>query len=194
MLLTSCTGRAQKQEVVTNKTTENMNNKATKTLVVFFSHAGENYAVGNIKVGNTKRVADAIGELIGAELFEVVPEKNYKMPYNDLVKLATEEGRNNEYPGYKGRIDNLDEYDTVYVGGPIWWGTYPRVMFTFFRDHDLNGKTIIPFTTHEGSGMGSVRSDLKNAYPEADVQTGFSIYGTECQKPDIKERVNKLIK
>lgn len=189
-LLLSCTGRAQNQE--TSKS--NHMNKNGKTLVVFFSHTGENYSVGNIKVGNTKRVADAISALTGADQFEIVADKNYDMPYNDLVKLATKEAENDELPTYKGKIENIDQYDTIYVGGPVWWGTYPRVMFTFFKDYDLNGKTLIPFTTHEGSGLGNAETDLQKTYPKATVLSGFSIYGHECQKADIKDKVAKLIK
>jgi flavodoxin len=188
-LLLSCTGRAQNQE--TSKS--NDMNKNGKTLVVFFSHTGDNYSVGNIKVGNTKRVADAISALTGADQFEIVADKDYNMSYNDLIKLATNEAKNNEYPTYKGKIENINQYDTIYVGGPVWWGTYPRVMFTFFRDYDLNGKTLIPFTTHEGSGLGNAETDLKKTYPKANVLEGFSIYGHECQKADIKEKVARYL-
>jgi flavodoxin len=186
-LLFSCTGSAQQ-----TKTNNNME-KNGKTLVVFFSHTGENYSVGNIKVGNTKRVADAISELTGAEEFEIVANKNYDMSYNDLIELATKEGESHEFPTYKGKVEHIEKYDTIYVGGPVWCGTYPRVMFTFFRDYDLNGKTLIPFTTHEGSGLGSADSDLKKVYPKANVLSGFSIYGHGCQKADIKDKVEKLI-
>jgi flavodoxin len=190
-LLLSCIGNAKKQVSPTNS--KNMENKGTKTLVVFFSHAGENYSVGNIKVGNTKLVAAAISELTGADQFEIVANKSYDMAYKPLIELATQEAQNNEYPTYKGKIDNIARYDTIYVGGPVWWGTYPRVMFTFFKDYDLNGKTIIPFTTHEGSGQGNTVVDLKMVYPNANVLSGFSIYGHECQKSDIKVKVAKLI-
>ena len=66
-------------------------------------------------------------------------------------------------------------------------------MFTFFRDYDLSGKTIVPFTTHEGSGLGSAVSDLRRIYPKANILDGFSIYGHECQKPDLKDKVERLI-
>src|SRR5574344_34356 len=188
-LLLSCTGRAQNQEL----SKSNNMDKNGKTLVVFFSHTGENYNVGNIKVGNTKRVADAISTLTGADQFEIVADKDYNMSYNDLINLATKEAKNKEFPTYKGKIDNISQYDTIYVGGPVWWGTYPRVMFTFFRDYDLNGKTLIPFTTHEGSGLGNADSDLRKVYPKANILSGFSIYGHECQKDDIKDKVAELL-
>jgi flavodoxin len=171
-----------------------MENKGTKTLVVFFSHAGENYSVGNIKVGNTKRVAEAISELTGADQFEIIANKSYDMAYTPLTELAAKEEKDHEFPTYQGKINNIAQYDTIYIGGPVWWGTYPRVMFTFFRDYDLNGKTLIPFTTHEGSGLGSTANDLKRTYSKAKVLSGFSIYGHECQKDDIKDKVAKLIK
>ncbi len=188
-LLLSCTSQAKQG------TAEQISQQKQdgKTLVVFFSHAGDNYAVGNIKVGNTKRVADAIRELTGAEQFEIVADRNYDLEYTHLTELVKQEVENNEFPTYKGKIDNLDQYTTIYIGGPIWWGTYPRVMFTFFRDNDLSGKTIIPFATHEGSGMGGVQSLVQKTYLKANVLKGFAIRGTDCQKSDIKERVKKII-
>ena len=155
------------------------------SLVVFFSHAGENYAVGNIEVGNTKIVADYISEFTGAEQFEIVAEKDYDMPYNKLIQVAKGEANKGELPAYKGDID-VSKYDTIFIGGPIWWGTYPQVMFTFFRDHDLNGKTIIPFVTHEGSGLASTVSDIKKAWPNATVKEGFAIYGHEVRTGKVK--------
>lgn len=151
-----------------------------KSLVVFFSHAGENYAVGNIAVGNTKIVADYICEATGADQFEIVAEKSYDMPYAELIKVAKDEATRGELPAYRGSVD-VTPYDTIFIGGPIWWGTFPRVMFTFFKQNNLGQKTLIPFATHEGSGLGSVVSDVKKAYPKARVLNGFSIYGHEVR-------------
>lgn len=181
----SCSGNTSKKE-------ENNMEKKGKVLIVFFSHAGENYGVGNIKVGNTKLVADEIQKVTGGDEFEIVADKNYDMPYDALTKLAKEESEKGEKPSFKGEIKNIDDYDTVFIGGPIWWGTYPRVMFTFFDKYDLNGKTIIPFTTHEGSGLGSVVEDLKTIYPKATFKEAFSIYGHEIRK-DLS-KVDKWLK
>lgn len=170
---------------------ESMKDKG-KVLIVFFSHAGENYAVGNVKVGNTKLVADEIQKVTGCDEFEIVAEKNYDMPYDALTKLAKEEAEKGEKPAFKGEVKNIDQYDTVFIGGPIWWGTYPQVMFTFFDKYDLNGKTIIPFSTHEGSGLGSVLGDLKKLYPKATFKEAFSIYGHETRKDFSK--VDKWLK
>ena len=159
--------------------------KKGKALVVFFSHAGENYNVGNIEVGNTKIVADYISELTGADQFEVVAKKSYDMPYMKLIEVANEETRRGELPEYLDSID-VAPYDTVFIGGPIWWGTYPQVMFTLFRDINLDGKTVIPFTTHEGSGLASTVSDVKKSFPKANVQKGWSIYGHEVRSGRAK--------
>lgn len=152
-----------------------------KALIVFFSHAGENYAVGNIKEGNTKIVADYIKEQTGADVFEIVAEKSYDMPYSELIKVAQAEKKSGELPAFKGSISNVDKYDVVFIGGPIWWGTYPQVMFSFFNKYDLNGKTLIPFTTHEGSRLGSTVGDVKKQYPKTTVTGAFAIYGHEVR-------------
>ncbi|MBQ9672951.1 MAG: flavodoxin [Prevotella sp.] len=192
LVSTACSGNAkQGTESSTSKETTVMTEG--KAIVVFFSHAGDNYAVGNIEVGNTKIVADYITEMTGAEQFEIVTHKYDGMAYNPLIKLAKEEARNGELPEYEGDVD-LSEYDTVFIGGPVWWGTYPQVMFTFFKKHanDLKGKTVIPFTTHEGSGLANCVEDVEAAFPGAKVTKGFSIYGHEVRSG--KAKVEKWLK
>ena len=194
LVSTACSGNNQSDNKNNSKTdkTEIMNNDS-KALVVFFSHAGDNYSVGNIEVGNTKIVADYISEMTGADQFEIVTHKYDGMAYNPLIKLAQEEANNGELPEYEGDTD-LTQYDTVFIGGPVWWGTYPQVMFTFFKKHsnDLEGKTVIPFTTHEGSGLANCVEDVKSAFAGANVTKGFSIYGHEVRNG--KAKVEKWIK
>ena len=184
LVATACSGAAQQENAMTTN---------DKTLVVFFSHAGDNYSVGNIEVGHTKIVADYISETTGAEQFEIVTHKYDGMAYTPLINLAQEEVRKGELPGYEGDID-LSQYDTVFIGGPVWWGTYPQVMFTFFKNHadDLRGKTVIPFTTHEGSGLANCVEDVRKAFPSANVTKGFSIYGHEVRTG--KSKVEKWLK
>ena len=175
LMASGCNGQ-NKQEV------KPTNNKAmSKSIVIFFSHAGDNYAVGNIEVGNTKIVADYISEIAGADQFEIVTHKYDGMAYTPLINLAKEEANNGELPPYEGEVPDLSQYDTVFIGGPVWWGTYPQVMFTLFKDINLDGKTVIPFTTHEGSGLASCVSDVKREFPKAKVTQGFSIYGHEVR-------------
>lgn len=184
--LTACGAQPQKN---TNK---EMN--TGKTLVVYFSHAGENYSVGNVKEGNTKLVADVICAQTGADRFEIECVKDYNMGYAALCDLAKVEQQNGELPGFKGEVANIADYSTIYIGGPVWWGTYPQVMFTFFKQYDLNGKTIIPFTTHEGSGLGNCVSDLKAIYPNATFGKAFSIYGHEARTDAGKKKIENWVK
>lgn len=173
------------------QTIKNQNNMG-KSIVIFFSHAGDNYSVGNVEVGNTKIVADYISEIAGAEQFEIVTHKYDGMAYTPLTRLAQEEANKGELPPYEGSAPDLSGYDTVFIGGPVWWGTYPQVMFTLFKDINLNGKTVYPFTTHEGSGLASCVSDVKKAFPKANVKNGFSIYGHEVRTE--KAKVEKWLK
>ena len=165
---------------------QNTKSNMNKSIVIFFSHAGDNYSVGNIEVGNTKIVADYISEITGADQFEIVTHKYDGMAYTPLINLAKEEANKGELPPYEGSAPDLSQYDTVFIGGPIWWGTYPQVMFTLFRDINLDGKTVIPFTTHEGSGLASTVSDVKKSFPKANVQKGWSIYGHEVRSGRAK--------
>ncbi|MBQ3679932.1 MAG: flavodoxin [Paludibacteraceae bacterium] len=181
LFITGCNGQTTKKQ-------SNMK----KSIVIFFSHAGDNYAVGDIKVGNTKIVADYITEITGADQFEIVTHKYDGLGYNPLIEIAKEESNSGELPPYEGKAPDLSQYDTVFIGGPVWWGTYPQVMFTLFKDINLDGKTVYPFTTHEGSGLASCVSDVKSAFPEADVQKGFSIYGHEVRTE--KSKVEKWLK
>lgn len=186
--IVSCNGQAVKQ----NTTVKQSNNQEMNKIVIFFSHAGDNYSVGNIEVGNTKIVADYISEFTGADQYEIVTHKYDGMAYMPLIELAKNEAADGELPPYEGEAPDLSQYDTVFIGGPVWWGTYPQVMFTLFRDINLDGKTVIPFTTHEGSGLANCVDDVKKAFPSANVTKGFSIYGHEVRTG--KAKVEKWIK
>ncbi len=186
LMATSCNAQNKQEVKSSNK------NNMSKSIVIFFSHAGDNYSVGNIEVGNTKIVADYITEIKGADQFEIVTHKYDGMAYMPLIELAKEEANKGELPPYEGTAPDLSQYDTVYIGGPVWWGTYPQVMFTLFKDINLDGKTVIPFTTHEGSGLASCASDVKKAFPKAKVTGEFSIYGHEVRTG--KAKVEKWLK
>ena len=189
LMATGC--NAQNGQNNTNTITHSHNNAMNK-IVIFFSHAGDNYSVGNIEVGNTKIVADYISEITGADQYEIVTHKYDGMAYTPLINLAQKEANKGELPPYEGTVPDLSQYDTVFIGGPVWWGTYPQVMFTLFKDIDLTGKTVIPFTTHEGSGLANCVGDVKKAFPKANVTKGFSIYGHEVRTG--KAKVEKWLK
>ena len=192
LLATGC--NAQNGQNNTNTITHSHNNAMNK-IVFFFSHAGDNYSVGNIEVGNTKIVADYISEITGADQYEIVTHKYDGMAYTPLINLAQEEANKGELPPYEGTAPDLSRYDTVFIGGPVWWGTYPQVMFTLFKDINLAGKTVIPFTTHEGSGLANCVDDVKKAFPKATVTKGFSIYGHEVRtgKDKVEKWLNGLV-
>ena len=185
---TGCNGQNKQEVEQSNHTT------MSKSIVIFFSHAGDNYAVGNIEVGNTKIVAGYISEITSADQFEIVTHKYDGMAYTPLIHLAQEETNNGELPPYEGEAPDLSQYDTVFIGGPVWWGTYPQVMFTLFRDINLDGKTVIPFTTHEGSGLANCVSDVKAAFPGATVKGQFSIFGHEVRtgRAKVEKWINGL--
>lgn len=191
LFLASSGCNAQNKQENTNPKTQS-NNKTMNKIVIFFSHAGDNYSVGNIEVGNTKIVADYISEITGADQYEIVTHKYDGMAYMPLIELAKKEAADGELPPYEGVSPDLSRYDTVFIGGPVWWGTYPQVMFTLFKDIDLAGKTVIPFTTHEGSGLANCVDDVKKAFPKATVTKGFSIYGHEVRGG--KAKVEKWLK
>ena len=194
---TGCNGQ-NKNNVETFQETSLQNEQKSnsgnmsKSIVIFFSHAGDNYSVGVIDTGNTKIVADYISEITGADQFEIVTHKYDGMAYTPLIELAKKEAAAGELPPYEGTVPDLNGYDTVFIGGPVWWGTYPQVMFTLFKDINLDGKTVIPFTTHEGSGLASCASDVRKAFPKAKVTGEFSIYGHEVRSG--KAKVEKWLK
>lgn len=153
---------------------------SAKSLVVYFSRTGENYSVGNISEGNTSIIAKMIASTTGSDTFEIVPSKEYPKTYKECTDVAKEEQKKNARPAYKGDVDTSD-YDTIYIGYPIWWGDMPMVVYTFLEKHDLNGKTIIPFCTHEGSGVSGTDGKIRRLYKNATVKQALSVRGATAQ-------------
>ena len=170
------------------------NSKNMKSIVIYFSRSGNNYVSGNIvnlKVGNTKVIADKIAAATGCDSFEIVPVKAYSADYTKCTEEAQAELNANARPAYKGDID-LSGYDAIYLGYPIWWGTFPMCVFTFIEAHDgFAGKTVLPFSTHEGSGLGSSVSDLRKLCPKATVGSGVAIKGSTAAKADVTKIINQ---
>jgi len=151
------------------------------TLVVYFSRAGENYNVGVIEEGNTAKLAKIIAEQTGADLFEIVPETAYPEDYDTMLEVATRERENDERPAYLGQIGSWEQYDTVFVGYPIWWGGAPMILYSFMEDYDWSDKTVIPFNTHEGSGQGNTVTQIESLCPGASMQKGMAVRGSKAQ-------------
>lgn len=144
--------------------------------------------------GNTKIVADMIHNEIGGDVFSIQTEELYPADYEENVDLADEELDADARPALKTHIDNFDEYDTIFIGYPIWWGTAPMPVYTFLEEYDFSGKTVIPFSTHKGSGLGSSVRDIKEALAEANVLDGFTIEGDNAVNAadEVKEALDEL--
>ena len=161
----------------------------SKILTVYYSRKGENYVNGSIKKlekGNTERVAEFIQKAVGGDLFEVKTVKKYSDSYMTCIEEAKEELRTKARPEIKAYPENFEDYDVIFVGYPNWWGTMPMCMFTLLEKYDLTGKTIIPFCTNEGSGMGASERDLKNICKGAMVKGGLSVHGAESANAEGK--------
>ena len=150
-------------------------------IIVYFSRAGENYVSGALKtlaVGNTQKAAEILREITGADIFKIEPITPYSDSYNECIEQAKQDNQNNARPALKALPDSLDGYDTIYLGYPNYWGTMPMCVFTFLEQFDFGGKTIKPFCTHEGSGMGTSESDIKKLCSGARVEKGLAIHGS----------------
>ena len=154
---------------------------AEGALVTYFSHTGENYNVGVIEEGNTAKLAKVIAEQTGADLFEIVPVVDYSHSYDECLEVATAEQREGARPEYMGDVENWDQYDTIFIGYPIWWGEIPNIVYTFMENHDFAGKTVIPFNTHEGSGQAHSQRDIESTLPDATVLQGLAVRGATAQ-------------
>ncbi len=174
-----------------DKQNENRDMKTDKkVLVVFFSHTGENYGVGNITKGNTCIVAEMIAEATGGELFEIVPVQKYPETYDACVDLAKQEKSAGARPAIEGDIA-VEEYDTVFIGYPNWWGDMPMPVYTFIERHDWQGKNVIPFCTHEGSGLSNTERYIAEACKGATVGRGLAMRGTTAQ--NSREQAKKSV-
>ena len=163
----------------------------TKTLIAFFSRADENYfggAMRYVKVGNTEIVADIMKELIDADTFKIEMKEPYSPVYMTCIDEAKRDLREGKRPELVKLPESLDEYDTIVLGYPNYWGTMPMAVVTFLEGFDFTGKTILPFCTNEGSGMGSSVGDIVKYAKGAEVKRGLPITGSETadSKEDVK--------
>ena len=163
-----------------------------KTLIAFFSRADENYfggAMRYVKVGNTEIVAGIMKELTGADTFKIEMKDPYSPVYMTCIDEAKKDKQNNARPELTGYLDSIDEYDTIILGFPNYWGTIPMAVATFLEKYDFTGKTILPFCTNEGSGMGSSESDIKRSAKGAVLKSGLAITGSKAA--NSKDTVKK---
>lgn len=163
-------------------------------LVAYFSLAGEQYQVGVIEEGNTSIIAHMIAEQTGADLYEIEPVTPYPETYDGLLEISQQEMADDARPEIANPVENIDAYDTVFIGYPIWWGDMPMIVYNFLESYDLSGKTIIPFCTHGGSGLAGTEGTIAEI-TGATMVDGLSISGETAQndREDAQQQVTEWL-
>ena len=177
------------------------NTAAPRVLVAFLSRAGENYNVGTAKEGsasaayagyvekgNTAMMAALIAEATGGDLFEITTVTPYPGDYASMLRVAQEEIDADARPELAAQVENMADYDVIFIGYPIWHGRMPQAIYTFMESYDLSGKTVIPFNTHEGSGQSGTQSVIENALPDSRVLQGLAVQGKTAQEDENRTR------
>lgn len=153
-----------------------------KTLVVYFSYSG-----------NTREIAGYIKDLTGGDMFEIQTVKPYPTEYEPCTEAAKKEMESNARPPIKGEVNNIRQYDTIFVGCPSWWHTAPMAVLTFLESHDLSGKTVIPFCTHESKEDGAFAA-IEKATPDSEHLKGFDCFGhaAKSSKPKVEAWLKEI--
>ena len=153
--------------------------KDKKSLIIYFSRADENYAVGYIEKGNTEYVAEYVRDITNADMFKVEPLIPYAKDYQTCIKEAKERVGN---APIKEKISDISMYEVIYIMSPIYWGTYAPELETAIKDLNFSGKTIRIVTTHEGSGLANVVNDIKRICVGANVlDDALAIVGSQAK-------------
>lgn len=155
---------------------------SSKVLVVYFSQSG-----------NTQKLAKLISDRVGGDFVRIETVQTYPTEYNELADFAKNERDNNIKPELKDLEIDIDDYDTIFIGYPIWWYQMPMAMYTFFDTYSFDGKTIVPFNTHEGSGDGETYETIKDFEPKAKVLEGLPIRGGDMAN-DQSSKVDNWLK
>lgn len=169
-----------------------MDLKDKKCLIGYYSRIGNNIVGGrilNLPVGNTEVLARMIQEITDGDIFRIDTVNSYPDDYRKTTEVAQKELRENARPEITSQVENMDSYDVIFLGYPNWWGTMPMALFTFLEEYDFSGKTIIPFCTHEGSGLGRSESDIAKLCPQATILDGLAVRGI-----DVKNAQNNVSK
>ena len=166
-------------------------------LVAFYSRADENYfggAIKSIKVGNTEKVSNMISEITGAEKFKIEQKVPYSADYHTCVEQARKDKQTDARPELAFLPENIDKYDEIYLGSPNYCGTIPMAVYTFLESFDFTGKTIHPFCTHEGSGLGSSVKDIESLAKGAALTKGLAIHGSsvDSAKPALEKWISEM--
>ena len=169
----------------TNTSDENdtETSKTGKVLVLYFSQSG-----------NTEAVANIIHNEVGGDIVKLETVQTYPSDYNELVDYAQKEQKQDTRPELKTKIDNIDQYDTIFLGYPNWWGDMPMPLYTFLDEYDLSGKTIAPFITHGGSGLSGTPDKIQKEEPTATVTEGLAVSGSSAKNSQstVKNWLSKI--
>lgn len=160
-----------------------------KSLVIYYSRKGQNYFGGSIRSidkGNTEYVAEFIRDATNGDLFEIETVREYSADYMECTREAKEELNNGARPELKRYLDSISEYDNIFVCGPCWWGTYPMAVFTQLERFGWDGKKVFAVMTHEGSGLGSSESDLREICKGAVFGSGLAVSGSTASSSSDK--------
>lgn len=170
--------------------------EGTDILIAYFSRADENYGVGVIEKGNTEIIAEMIAEETGGELFHIERSTPYPTNYDECTDEAKKEQEENARPELASELESIENYNTIFIGYPIWWSDMPMAVYTFLESYDFSGKTIVPFCTHAGSGLSSTVSRIQDACPDATVLEGVAIQGSTAQndRSNANETVMEWLK
>ncbi len=186
---------ATSEETTANNILNEKYSENSKILVVYFSRTGENYNVGNTEVGNTAMIASYIKEYLKADSYEIVPVKKYPEGYDECLNIAKTEQQENARPKIEGKIDNIDKYDTIILGYPIWYGDTPMIINTFLEENKLDGKTVLLFNTHEGSKDAGTYSKIAQKLSSSKVNTnGLNIQGQTARTAEGKQQTIQWLK
>ena len=161
----------------------------SKTIIIFFSRAGENYGVGTVEVGNTEMIVNYIKEVTNIASYKIVPQTAYPTSYQETLTVAQNEKSTNARPAIQNPLTDISNYDNILLGYPIWHGNIPNIVMTLLESLNFDGKTIYPFNTHGGSGLGSSINDIKNLVPNAIVKDGFPLSGTYARTTESHEDI-----
>lgn len=177
--VTSCSS----DEPTTTEPGSNLSGDAGKTLIVYFSWGG-----------NTKTVANHIHDLIGGDIVEVETVIPYPDTYEEVTQIAPGELASDYRPELKTKVDNMDEYDTLIVGTPIWGGHLTPAMKSFLASYNLLGKAIAPFCTHGGSGTAQSVNDIHSVCPNSTILGSLAVYGSraESSRTDVEKWLKQI--
>ncbi|MEI0531758.1 flavodoxin [Brachyspira pilosicoli] len=209
IIMLSCGNDTQKKDYIVdslessqNVNALNINGTQNKILIAYFTWS-DNTVVENpdsididaetsasvLSPGNAELIANWIAEKTGGDLFSIKTQNKYSSDYDECLNQARKERDNNERPALVGRVNNIDDYDVIFLGFPNWWYTCPMAVFTFVESYDLSGKTIIPFCTHGTGGLSRTIRDLKKLLPEnCEVLEAIGVY-----RPGVKNSRNKVL-